>query len=101
MGGLEKRPVVGVRRFGDRFFEAHITSDGVSMLDEHGVGKYAGHSSVTVLKGMYDEKVEDEQSREQHMMVFARSDRALVALDEVVDGKGCARGGHRLEANGR
>jgi hypothetical protein len=82
-------------------FEAYVSSDGVSVLDEHGVGKYAGHAPITVLKRMDDEKIQDEQSGQQNRMVFARSDRALVTLDQVVDGKGRARSGHRLEANGR
>src|ERR1022692_2486079 len=100
-GGFEERLVVGVRRLGDRLFEAHVVSDRVSMLDEHGVGEYASHASVAILKGVNDEKVEDEQSGQKHWMVVIRSHCVPVALDEVIDGKGRARGGHRLEANCR
>src|SRR5260370_17290428 len=39
MGGLQERLVVGVRRLGDRLLEAHVTTDGVSMLGEHGVAQ--------------------------------------------------------------
>jgi hypothetical protein len=71
------------------------------MLDEHGVGEYASHSPVAILEGVNDQQVEDEQSGQQHWMVFARSNRPPLTVDEVVDGKRRSGSGHRLEADGR
>ena len=60
-GGVQERLVVGVSGFGDGLFEAHVAADGVPVLSEHGAGEQAGYSSVSVLKGVDNEKVEDEQ----------------------------------------
>ena len=61
MGGVQERLVVGISRFGDRLLKAHVAADRVAVLAEHGIGEQAGHSPVTVLEGVDDEDVEDEQ----------------------------------------
>ena len=52
------------------------------MIDEHGISEHASYSPVAVLKRVDNKKVEDEQPAQQHGMVLADGNRALVIVNE-------------------